>query len=292
MAWFKVDDQLHDHRKARAAGKSAMGVWVLAGSWCSERENDGFVPSSVLSRWGTKADARRLVTAGLWVEGVLDGEPGWWFHDWTIFQPDAATLRAQRVKESVSGQLGNHKRWHLARGVTVPDCEFCYRVPDQEPDGEPDRVSVGVGIGSASPVPVPEPDREVPNGTSRVGSAIEPTRDDVERLCNHLAKRIEGNGAKRPTITAKWRTAARLMIDADGRPEDEIHRAIDWCQSDEFWRGNVLSMPKLREKYDQLKLQAARRPSGATSRTEEWRAMQERQMARAIEREREMGLRS
>lgn len=289
MPWFKVDDQLHDHRKARAAGKAAMGVWVLAGSWCSERELGGFVPESVLSRWGTRADAGRLVAAGLWDEGENDGERGWWFHDWSIFQPDAATLRAVRAKESTAGALGNHKRWHVTRGVSVPDCEFCYRVPDQEPDGAPDRVSVGWGIGSASPVPVPDPDREVPSGTSRAGAALEPLRDDVERLCAHLADRIEANGAARPTVTTKWRDAARLMLDRDGRSETEIRGAIDWCQADEFWRANVLSMPKLREKYDQLRLQAQRK-NGSGSRNEEWRAMQERQMARAIEREREMGL--
>jgi hypothetical protein len=39
-------------------------------------------------------------------------------------------------------------------------------------------------------------------------------------------------------------------------------RAIDWCQDDEFWRSNVLSMPKLREKYEQLRLQASRRRTG------------------------------
>lgn len=83
-------------------------------------------------------------------------------------------------------------------------------------------------------------------------------RPDVERLCDHLADRIEGNGSKRPTITDKWRTAARLLMDADGRTEEQVHKAIDWCQGHEFWRGNILSMPKLREQYDQMRLQAQR----------------------------------
>lgn len=117
----------------------------------------------------------------------------------------------------------------------------------------------------------------------------ETPRDDVEAICDHLAGAIEANGSKRPTVTTKWRTAARLMLDKDGRTEDEIHGAIDWCQRDEFWRSNILSLPTLREKYDQLRLQAQRK-SGGTSRNEEWRSMQERQMARAIEREREMGM--
>lgn len=89
-----------------------------------------------------------------------------------------------------------------------------------------------------------------------------PLRDDVERLCEHLADRIEGNGSKRPTITKTWRNAARLLLDKDGRTEDQVHTAIDWCQDNDFWRGNVLSMPKLREKYDTLRLQAARPAPG------------------------------
>jgi hypothetical protein len=95
-----------------------------------------------------------------------------------------------------------------------------------------------------------------------------PPRDDVERLCAHLADRIEGNGANRPNITQKWRDAARLMIDRDGRTEQQVHAAIDWCQDSEFWRTNILSMPTLREQYDRLRLQAQRghgRDSPATA---------------------------
>ncbi len=89
------------------------------------------------------------------------------------------------------------------------------------------------------------------------------TRDDVVRICDHLAARIESNGATRPSVTTRWIDAARLMIDRDGRTEQEIHGAIDWCQDDEFWRGNVLSLPKLRSQYDTLRLHALRRPRSA-----------------------------
>jgi len=48
------------------------------------------------------------------------------------------------------------------------------------------------------------------------------------------------------------------MLDRDGRTEQQVMGAINWCQTDDFWRSNILSMPKLREKYDQLRLQAER----------------------------------
>lgn len=86
---------------------------------------------------------------------------------------------------------------------------------------------------------------------------MDPDREDVERLCLHLIKRMVGNGYKRPPITLRWREAARLMLDRDGRTEEEVTRAIDWAHDSEFWRANIKSMPKLREQYDTLRLQAA-----------------------------------
>lgn len=95
MPWFKVDDKFHDHRKARLAGKSAVGVWALAGSWSADNLEDGFVPESVISRWGTVKDAEKLVEVGLWRRGEKKGEPGWFFHDWQERNP----LRTEVEKE-------------------------------------------------------------------------------------------------------------------------------------------------------------------------------------------------
>lgn len=165
MSWFKVDDKLHDHRKARKAGKAAMGVWVLAGSWSMDNLSDGFVPEDVLLRWGTRADAIKLVAAGLWDTAVREGEKGWQFHDWERFQPSAAVTAAIRAKEAEAGARGNHERWHVRRKVTDPNCEYCFRVPDQEPDQvtryEPES---GGESGANRPVPVPVPHTE-PKGS-------------------------------------------------------------------------------------------------------------------------------
>jgi hypothetical protein len=81
---------------------------------------------------------------------------------------------------------------------------------------------------------------------------------DIERLCTLLADLIEANGSKRPTITAKWRLECDRLMRLDGRTAEQIERAIRWSQRDAFWRANVLSMPTLREKYDQLRLAALR----------------------------------
>jgi hypothetical protein len=90
-------------------------------------------------------------------------------------------------------------------------------------------------------------------------SAKPPTpepRSDVEALCTRLRDRIVENGNRPPTITKKWRTEARLLLDKDGIALDKALALIDWCQASSFWKGNILSMPKFREKYDQLRTQA------------------------------------
>lgn len=90
------------------------------------------------------------------------------------------------------------------------------------------------------------------------GSALiaDPLVQAVERVCEHLVQRISADGSRKPTITKAWRDAARLLMTKDGRTEEQVHLAIDWCQDHAFWHSNILSMPKLREKYDQLQKQA------------------------------------
>jgi Helix-turn-helix domain len=94
--------------------------------------------------------------------------------------------------------------------------------------------------------------------TTKKSAGDSEPREDVERICVHLADRIEANGSKRPNITQTWHREARLLLDADKRTEERVHAAIDWCQDNAFWCGKVMSVPKLREKYDTLRLEAKR----------------------------------
>jgi hypothetical protein len=64
-----------------------------------------------------------------------------------------------------------------------------------------------------------------------------------------------------------WLDAARLLIDTDGREPREVVKVLRWCQADEFWKTNVLSMPKFREKYPQLRGRALGQPSPRSSAT-------------------------
>lgn len=213
MPWFRVDDNLAFHHKVVAAGNAAMGLWVRAGSMCSAQLTDGFVPDHMISSLGGKTQAKRLVEVGLWIRE----DDGYRFHEWAERQPSAADVKAAAEKQGQSGSLGNHRRWHLRKGVTNPDCEHCKvsgngrkpdRVPDAPPESVPNRPS--------RPVPS-RPDKDVSDGDGKpsaqplIGEWIEHcTERPPGRVVGQVSKEIkamlsEGIPAERVRVgLAEW----------------------------------------------------------------------------------------
>lgn len=152
MPYGLVDDKLHSSVKWRTASKGGRALWTTALSWCMDQLTDGRIPREMLkSLDGTKRDANDLVRVGLWEET----EAGFVFHDWFDYQPDAASIRAKREKESAGGLRGNHERWHVKRALFVPDCEFC---ESDKASGTRSGTRSGLGIGGeSSPAPAPTP---------------------------------------------------------------------------------------------------------------------------------------
>ncbi|HEX4830297.1 MAG TPA: hypothetical protein VH478_04305 [Trebonia sp.] len=107
-----------------------------------------------------------------------------------------------------------------------------------------------------------------------------PERPGVSRVCDHLADRLAEWKTQRPKVTQEWRDSARLMIDS-GISEQRIIAAIDWAQSG-WWRTRIASMPKLREKFDVLREQAAEEQRKKTQPTQ--RANPDDEYAAAMQR--------
>lgn len=149
----------------------------------------------------------------------------------------------------------------------APRCFVCNdaKLSDPQPDSSelPEtRASLDETRRDSPKLPETRPGMEWngKEGKENVGDAADaaPVREDVQALCDHLRRRVVANGS-RVNITAKWREAARLLLDRDKRPVAEAHALIDWSQDSEFWRPNIQSLPKFREKYDTLRLQAESR---------------------------------
>lgn len=78
--------------------------------------------------------------------------------------------------------------------------------------------------------------------------------DSIEYgLAYKLFSRMRSNNpkVKEPNFQV-WAKHIDLMIRIDGRQIEDIEKVIDWCQRDSFWKCNILSTAKLREKFDQL----------------------------------------
>jgi len=89
---FSVDDRFHSHAKVLKICLAARGLWVSAGSWCSDHGTDGRAPHHVLLALGaTPKLIADLVRAGMWGE-TADG--GIEFHDWTFWNSPAVPADA------------------------------------------------------------------------------------------------------------------------------------------------------------------------------------------------------
>lgn len=281
--YIRVHDGLPDHPKVEPLSDAAFRLLMSVWCWCSRHLTDGYVPAAVWAKRGTARTRRELTAAGL-VEEVPGGVS---MHDYLEHQRSAAEVNEWKEAKSTGGSWGNHVRWHVKKGRVKADCEHCQspngaesgsqegsdHLSDTDRTSDPNPIAppIGVPIAKASlSVASTETETEEKPKNKRANARsrpkIENERPDVERLCRQLADRVEANGSRRPAITGKWRDAARLLIDRDGRTETQVRTAIDWCQDHEFWRSNVLSMPTLRDKYDQLRLQAQRDQSPGSTR--------------------------
>jgi len=249
--WVKLSARYYLDPAIANLNDAAEVMFTRALAYAGGQEQGGFIPAGVLPglcrQRRYEASVQALVAAGLW----RPARGGYKITRWEEWQSELEAIASRRSADRDRKRRERERKKEQAEALSR----------DMSTD---------------SPHTEKEKERTTPNGVV--------TRDDIERVCAHLADRIEANGSKRPSVTKRWRDAARLMLDSDGRTEDQVMRCIDWCQDHEFWRAVILSMPKLRQKYDQLRLQASRREI-LNGRQAETDAQFDRQMARAQARE-------
>mgnify|MGYP004467626999 CR=1 FL=1 len=73
------------------------------------------------------------------------------------------------------------------------------------------------------------------------------------KLAKYLYLKIQENdpNAKEPNFQT-WADDARKLMELDKRSKENIYNVINWCQQDEFWSSNILSVKKLRSQFTQL----------------------------------------
>ena len=250
----------YDDPAVIAAGPDAELLYIRLLSWCAlHPETDGAVPVEVAtSRLGLTDASARL---------------------------DALTTHGLVTADATTITVASWVRWNGAWGEITAKSDARKAAARERKARQRARAAQDAAEPAAATAPAPDPTPTATDDDSVLEAVIvtpEPTnvRRDVESVCYHMANSVCERTGRRPRITKKWLDSARLMIDRDGRTPDQVHAAIDWVHNSEFWRANILSIPKLREKWDTLKLQAERGARPHVTRAEEFRA---RQRAKADE---------
>ena len=236
-----------DHPKIVALSDAAVVAHITLILHARKYQTDGLIRNRVANRVASQWDTdvlTELQTNDPDEPSLSKLENGdYLIHGYAEMQETRAEIEARRRRNAENGRLGGRpskrtKTHSVTDSVSKSGTHSgTQKKAETETETETDRTTPS----------------EVADATSR---------PEVEELLDYLDARIEANGAKVPNRTKKNRDAARLLLDKDERTVQQIKAAIDYATNDEFWRTNILSMSKLREKYDTLRMRAAgQRPS-------------------------------
>lgn len=156
--WFKVDDSFFSNPKTAMLSDGATALWLRSGSWSAQQLTDGFIPARMVPMFrGSDDSVRELCDVGLWERD--DERDGYWFHDWSDYQPDGEEVDALRRKRSEAGKRGADRRWKRKtvdengkNGKTDGKCHGKPMANAWQTDGK--------SMANSCPVPVPVPDKK------------------------------------------------------------------------------------------------------------------------------------
>lgn len=254
MAWFRVDDNFYDHPKVDDLSLSAVGLWLLCGTYSARHLTDGHIPTRRAYRLGADENAiQELINAELWDEA----DDGYQFRNWDEYQFTRQEAESKRAyeREKKRNQRRNSKGQYTGRTNNVPEMS-----PGDTPGDSP-HMSPGESPRESHQPDPTRPDPVSPNGdtpSSHVasdddGKTKKEFPQEIKDIAHHLEALIKLNGNRVGKVGTEWYQAIDRLNRLDGYTPDQIRQVIDWSQQDEFWQGNIRSAKKLRQQFDQLK---------------------------------------
>ena len=103
--------------------------------------------------------------------------------------------------------------------------------------------------------------KNVKNDKNIVATSATAFKEDSPEywLSEYLYQKIKDNDpkARKPNLQS-WAVHIDRLIRIDKREPKQIMQVINWATSDDFWKSNILSTNKLRQKYQTLYLQMQR----------------------------------
>lgn len=110
----------------------ALFVFSAIIGYSTEHATDGVVPANhedLAAALGIRATVARKAVGPLLDRGCLqEKESSLVVPNWDEHNPTAEDIDAHAATRSQAAVAGNHRRWHVDRGVFVPDeCDLCLR---------------------------------------------------------------------------------------------------------------------------------------------------------------------
>jgi hypothetical protein len=260
-AWAPVDIGYLDNPKMSKvldASSTAPLMHLASILYCAQHLTDGHISPGIAKRkvGGETRDVKVLVDVGLWHEPGHDCEDcpqpeegEVYVHNFLEHNRTADDVKGLSETRSKVARDGWKKRKKQATSTasssatSTQDAEQGEAVSNAERDREKER----------------EKEEEV---TPDSDESTATPREDVQEVIDHMVSALKANDVRRYKVGKPWHDAARLMIDKDGYTVEQIKWVMDWATSNHFWKANIQSVPKLREKFDQLKIQALAEANG------------------------------
>jgi hypothetical protein len=209
--WAKLDDGFHAHRKAKRAWRNhprALGLHLLAVSYCASQLTDGFVDNEFIEEKLPAARERAAVTAALVDAGLWTAEEdGWRIHDWLDFNPSRAEVLGRRRKDSERKQSARVRR----ESERSPDGQNGDVHPESDPrPSDPSR-----------PRAFPDPTRPDPTSPPRPpagGRARD--KEDWKKEAISYARAVGVDGEDESLVRAVYQASAYTSV----RSPEEFRR--------------------------------------------------------------------
>lgn len=140
MGWVRISDDFYDHPKFVDVTPLSIALWTVGMAYCNRNLTDGYIASSAATRLCdfdglayetggndlmvameddcTPLAIHDLLKTGLWHDNGHDcpdcPQPGrrrYYVHDYLVYQPSAADIKAQKEQRSEAGKKGASARW-------------------------------------------------------------------------------------------------------------------------------------------------------------------------------------
>lgn len=237
MSWIESHQALLTHRKTlRAATKLSMSKYLLLGHlhalwwWGLDNADESgrlgeTFPEELAEAAGVgPKKATAFVQALVSVKFLEETTDGYVFHNWQRYTWRYYQGKEKKDDASASGTFGNHKRWHLDRGIIAPDCELC--IGANRGDVAPDIATQSL---PTSPHPPPLPNQpNLTTGPTRIPKQALKTRLDLTLL------EVAQLRALYPTvdINARWGEWVSWIEEEEGErmPRDKMTAFEGWLK--------------------------------------------------------------